>query len=1053
MHNEEYSPAPSPRRKPRRVLAVRMLVAKVAWLDGALYWRDGRIAWVFPERELAPGPSDLARAQRSLHKLRQYPLAGPQALGDAEGWIRARQERLELAKQLAALAAPDLEAVAEAARAGNGAALERLAALLTAEALCLCGLPLSPASVLLAGRERSEPGVRRQAEDGTVPLAGRALALLTLGALHRKLERGAPTAEGSGSEWLERAHRWGRTFGLPAEPGLITALLAAPDGPKLAHRLLAATGPEEPFRLEPTLLRELLAGGAPTAVVELAEAMQAATPIAERYLAIRHLLPKPAHERRQVAAALQRQRQEWVRAFGALLRDFARGGDPTLVRLVTSFALQLLNHSPHLAPLVTELHRMLKEVSELAPAMQRACLELFVEEHPRLWSGAARPGNSPGQAADALKNWLDQQWSRHGAPTLRLLEATEDPALVRDLLQQGLYSAFTNLHLPGTEYYPYLLSLVRELELSAENCNFWRLSHVLRIFPTAAAAREALQPLVQAAAAAPRPFRGEFFDELVNRLPYTRKPVRDRIARLARCVPVLLHFSLAEGPWGLCYEALAAAGVLAEHAPERSEVWLTALLDALPGWLRAQPALADRLDALGGCVRLGVALAEGDLELFLTVVQAALVHPPEQARDSIQSGLDALPRFPGLRAALAQVFPRQPHRCVNLIVRLGLASQLGAEVLAPLQALEAPGGVSVTDAAWSKLLGLDPELEPLARVFVRSRTLLGQPLAPPPGVRRALGLPQKLAGELAHLEHRTLQGPVSPDLSARIENLRARLQYTAGLEATVRTEIRERLADTTAEAQIAAAEQQVLACYRARLEQVAGPLPTDLTLSEDWLNAALLSASVTANRQLLKRLLRACATGDLRWREQHPENVRFLHALVERGVEAEAWQQSHPRRYRCPQVTGGIVHLRFERDPLHILQMGNYFDTCLSFDGCNSYSTVVNACELNKRVLYARDATGRVLARKLIGINETGGLIGYQTYTSLSGEGTQAVRRFVRHYVGEFANRCRLPLAHEGTVPRLFAERWYDDGRCSWNEDEELSPRPGSEPSKSAPGH
>jgi hypothetical protein len=1020
------------------VLAVRMLVAKLAWLDGALYWRDGRIAWVFPEGELAPGPSDLARAQRSLHKLRLYPLAGPQALGDAEGWIRTRQQRLELAKQLATLSVPDLKAVSEAARAGNAAALEKLTTLLPAEALCLNGLPLSPAEVLLAGRERSEPGVRRQAEDVAAPLAGRALAMLTLGALHRKLERGAFAPGSSGSEWLERAYRWGRTLGLPEEPGLVTALLVAPDGTKLTHRMLAVTDRVPPFHLEPTLLRELLAGGTPAAVVvELAEAVRDAAPVAKRYLAIRQLLPEALHERRQLAATLRRQRQEWVHAFGELLQVYARSGDPTTVRLVTAFTLLMLGHSLHTAPLVTEIHRVLREVLELPCTLQRDCLELFTEEHVRLWPGTARPGNPPRQEADALKNWLDQQWSHHGARIKRLLTATEDPAFVRDVLRLGYHSPFACLHLPGLDYYHYIFAVVRELDLSPENCNFWRLSNVLRIFPSATAAREALQPLVQAASAAPPPLRGEFFDELVTRLPYARKQVRERVARLARCVPVLLSFSLAEGAWEICHEAIAAAGALAEYAPQRSETWLTALLTALPPWLRAQPALANHLDGLGGYVHLGLALAEGDQALFLTVVQAALARPPQQSRDSLASGLEALPRFPGLRAALAQVFPRQPHRCVNLIVRLGLAAQLGAEVLAPLQALEAPTNIPTTDPAWSELLRLAPELEPLASTFLGAQALLARPPAPPPGVLQALALPQKLAGELAHLELRAVSGPTNPGITARIGNLRARLQDTAGLEAVVRTEIRERLAETTSEAQIAAAEQQVLACYRARLEQVAGPLSEELALSEDWLNAALLSTSISENRHLLKRLLRACATGDRRWREQHPENVRFLHSLAERGGDAETWQQAYPRRYRCPEVPGRIVRLRFEGDPLHILQMGNYFDTCLSFDGCNNYSTVANACELNKRVLYARDAAGRVIARKLIGINENGQLIGYETYTNLSGESALAVRRVVRHYVGEFALRCRLSLANEGAVPRLFAERWYDDGHCRWDDEDE----------------
>ena len=55
--------------------------------------------------------------------------------------------------------------------------------------------------------------------------------------------------------------------------------------------------------------------------------------------------------------------------------------------------------------------------------------------------------------------------------------------------------------------------------------------------------------------------------------------------------------------------------------------------------------------------------------------------------------------------------------------------------------------------------------------------------------------------------------------------------------------------------------------------------------------------------------------------------------------------------------------MRLERDPLSILQLGNYFDTCLSFGAFNAFSTVANACELNKRVVYAVDDRGFVLVR------------------------------------------------------------------------------------------
>lgn len=153
-------------------------------------------------------------------------------------------------------------------------------------------------------------------------------------------------------------------------------------------------------------------------------------------------------------------------------------------------------------------------------------------------------------------------------------------------------------------------------------------------------------------------------------------------------------------------------------------------------------------------------------------------------------------------------------------------------------------------------------------------------------------------------------------------------------------------------------------------------------------------------------------------------------------MDRAAWLDTAPRRYRCAAVAGGHVRRHLKRDPLRILQMGNYFDTCLSFGGVNAFSTVANACELNKRVVYATDSSGRVVGRKLIGITAAGALIGFRTYSALRDPaGNATLRAIFRRYLAEFAARCGLPLADDGMVPRLFVAAWYDDGAVPWPEE------------------
>jgi hypothetical protein len=116
--------------------------------------------------------------------------------------------------------------------------------------------------------------------------------------------------------------------------------------------------------------------------------------------------------------------------------------------------------------------------------------------------------------------------------------------------------------------------------------------------------------------------------------------------------------------------------------------------------------------------------------------------------------------------------------------------------------------------------------------------------------------------------------------------------------------------------------------------------------------------------------------------------------------------------------------------------MGNYMQTCLSVGGGNAFAAVANACELNKRVVYATDGAGHVVARKLVAINAEGRLVGFHTYTTLGEAESSQLRAIFPRYLRDFAARCGLGMADDGVVPTLFAEAWYDDGCVAWDADQ-----------------
>src|SRR5262249_49368085 len=151
--------------------------------------------------------------------------------------------------------------------------------------------------------------------------------------------------------------------------------------------------------------------------------------------------------------------------------------------------------------------------------------------------------------------------------------------------------------------------------------------------------------------------------------------------------------------------------------------------------------------------------------------------------------------------------------------------------------------------------------------------------------------------------------PEHSGLMSRAANLRARLADQDTVLASVRKEAGEHLQQVTAEAQLIVAEHVVQSCYRAHLEHLAVPLPADLAVNEDLLNALLPSVDIRTNRRPLLRLVRAYVSGDHRWPERHPANVAFFKDLAGSGVDVATWLSAHPRLYPCAGVAGGRLHV------------------------------------------------------------------------------------------------------------------------------------------------
>lgn len=1077
---------------------MRTYAARVAWLDAPLRWDDATrcIAREMPEGKLwLPQATDIARATYCLNRISAHPVSAPAALGDAEAWLTEKRVRLALAKRLLASY--------PVGDARYDTPLADLLTLLRAEALCSDALEPSPTRLICSRAASDHTFTAKAisslydlAEDTAEPFPARMLAALSLGVLEAGNGFGAVAWKDAR---LSAARQWGRDAGtssLLVEPGTVVRVMTVAPPDKAADyltRIACSCDALQSVPLDPLrLLRNLIDAGVPLArTIELVEA--AADELPSLFIALlrrrEELPPFPYRETPDAATSTRTIRGEVARSFAHLIEHYTRdcAGDPRAVRRIARFARRMLGRTSLTSHLDTALLTPLRAgLSSLSVPVRSTWLRLLAGDaegdKELIWCGnppepqSLRPKRSDWQAAReqagrAIKAWLENNWAARGKPALKLLERSRgDIALVREALEISytLWPFETEVFCLDPDrcrWLLYALPLLAEGEPASHDVslryNLRRLVEVLPEGTPISKLHRTLSPLVRTLAAVHNfELRVHLFNALRYEMGSEHSDARSFLSAVTPHLPTVIRL-LALIPselWDIGDALFNAAALLSQSSPA-SEV--TRVLEKLFQWQREQE------DPCDGNLTRTVALflthlAQGDAksgDALLTAVNPHRTHFVNVETHTVRAGLEKAARCCPLRATLLYLMPRQPLRCLDLLRGLTATERLGTSdaVLAPLDLLDPWNGteevpaeerkqIETDDPQWSALLELAPDLAPIVADYWYACWLLGES-APrvPPGVRRdVLELPDRLARELAYLE--AIATP-PPGMVARMEMLRARLTDTEKLSATRAAEALERLTDLAREAYLAAVEGQIEACYRARLALlVGGGLPPDFVFDGDLRNATLIASQIASNRKLLLRILRAHVEGAKAGRsisarefvETLPANQEFMERLTQSGADARDWRGEHPERIVLP-ASGRRVCLYLERDPLAILQMGNLFNTCLSMGNINAFSTVANAADLNKRVLYARDeATGRVVGRKLIGLTAEFKLLGFHTYCSLPHPESEELEQAVRSYCLRFADRCRVALTDQGTIPTLASEDWYDDGSELWNPVKEI---------------
>lgn len=197
-------------------------------------------------------------------------------------------------------------------------------------------------------------------------------------------------------------------------------------------------------------------------------------------------------------------------------------------------------------------------------------------------------------------------------------------------------------------------------------------------------------------------------------------------------------------------------------------------------------------------------------------------------------------------------------------------------------------------------------------------------------------------------------------------------------------------------------------------------------LGDRMLHALRLLQDLDANQRSLRRLLRACMRGDRDGVREHPANARWLEEQPERVQQRWLSELVLERELE----DGARVKLSIEHDPLEVIRLGSYVGSCLGLGGTYTYSAAAIAIDINKQVVFARDANGHFLARQVLALTKDGKLACYAIYPKAS----RALRGAFAEFDAMLAKDLQLEIdssSHDNEdreIELIVAEKWWDDG-------------------------
>ncbi|MCB9644218.1 MAG: hypothetical protein H6728_14170 [Myxococcales bacterium] len=212
-----------------------------------------------------------------------------------------------------------------------------------------------------------------------------------------------------------------------------------------------------------------------------------------------------------------------------------------------------------------------------------------------------------------------------------------------------------------------------------------------------------------------------------------------------------------------------------------------------------------------------------------------------------------------------------------------------------------------------------------------------------------------------------------------------------------------------------------------------------LVKMKDLKELFFLSFSLEKEAEPFKKLLLDMLLG--RELALWPKNQAWLASFAKNGMDADGWRKGFSETFVWE---GKTYRCETESSPFEAMKMGSYFGTCLSLSGGGyAEQALVCAWDINKHVIYIRNAKGYVVGRKLIACTSQGELLGYRLYL------TKPTLRFgeeVFRCIERFAARVGVRLSCAGESEDLHGLGGFTDRCVPWETSPETSLSNGPHP-------